>query len=743
MTRKLLSVLVSLGLGLGVGCGGNDSGDGVLPGVQALVFAKRAFIDPDTGDQVLGGMGNVFDYLRYVPGGGVYVLEPPTPDGTLRSLTDGYEGVDISGLDLSFDATKVAFSMRHAGDDRYHIYVGNLDGSGVRQLTFGPNHDVKPLFVAGDQIAFVTNEPYTAMGTRADEYNHSRIVSQIATITEANGDADRRVCSQNLSHTVDLTRLSDGRIGYSRWEHFNNRNDLKFFAMNPDCTNMMAIAGEFGKRFNSFVQVQEWQPGVFVGIGTSREGTFQAGALIQADARSQTSADPNRLDVQQVSWDNLTPAVPTGEASPPSGVGRYRSPMPLPDRSGMIVSWADGDVNERLEITDTAPQFGIYRWDPDTRERVLVYDDPQFWDLYAIPVQPSEIPPVRGDTRGAEYDVTTPAVLGSVDITQTSLSESVRGGTLDGMDLSEALSHAHRVRVIEGFSAEIGAVREFGLTMAEGAAVLGEVPVYADGSWEAAVPPYLPYHLQPIDEFGLSIRNQRLWIQAMPGEERRCGGCHASRSENVLPRGGIGMTTIAQQQGPVDINMPIADRVELAWDNASYSNNAHNDMQALFDSKCTSCHDGGAQDPFAGRSYMVEYTTEEGEMGVADVPYLLLTADPIEVFYDMEVVAYPASYVTLLYPDSMMGDVTATGDVPPVWVRITDARRSRLIEAVNAESEVTPGTWAFDSPAHPEDVGVTLTREERMMLIRMVDLGGQYYSRQNVEGAGELVGREY
>jgi hypothetical protein len=102
----------------------------------------------------------------------------------------------------------------------------------------------------------------------------------------------------------------------------------------------------------------------------------------------------------------------------------------------------------------------------------------------------------------------------------------------------------------------------------------------------------------------------------------------------------------------------------------------------------------------------------------------------------MEVVSYPASYVTLLYPGSMMGDVTATGDMPPIWVEVADARGSRLIEQVNAQSAA--GTWAFEEAAHPEDVGVTLTREERLMLIRMADLGGQYYSRQNVDGAGML-----
>jgi hypothetical protein len=32
---------------------------------------------------------------------------------------------------------------------------------------------------------------------------------------------------------------------------------------------------------------------------------------------------------------------------------------------------------------------------------------------------------------------------------------------------------------------------------------------------------------------------------------------------------------------------------------------------------------------------------------------------------------------------------------------------------------------------HPDDVGIALTRDERVALIRAFDMGGQFYSRQN------------
>ncbi len=167
-------------------------------------------------------------------------------------------------------------------------------------------------------------------------------------------------------------------------------------------------------------------------------------------------------------------------------------------------------------------------------------------------------------------------------------------------------------------------------------------------------------------------------------------------------------------------------------------------MQDLFDAKCVSCHSGGAGDPFAGMTYQVEVEAEDGTITAYDIPVLDLSDRLITVEYDMEVVTYPASYISLLYASSMMGDTTITGGAEPIeWLIPSNARGSRLIEAVNAVSELD-GSTAYDRPLHPEDVGVDLTREERMMLIRAADLGGQYYSRRNVPGGfSSFTGTDY
>ncbi len=773
---RLLGALIVpflAGMGaLGASCSSSTDetpGSALGKDVKQIVYVVRQTrtisADGTVNINVAGGMGQVMDYGRYMPGGRLEIKDLST--GKVENLIEDFPDADVQSLDLSYDATKVVFSMKKNSDDDFHVYVADLKRGGngkftLRQLTFGPHDDIYPVWVPGGKIAMVTNQPYTEMGTRADEYNHSRVVTQVATVTETGGDADRKLCSHNLSHTINLFPLKDGRIGFSRWEHLENINDVKLFAMNPDCSQMVAIGGQHGKPGNSLVQIAETNTqNVFLGITTSRENTIQAGALIQMDARSPS--DPSRVYEEEPSFDVLTPGVPRGME--PSPVGRYRYPVSLPD-GRILVSWASGTVNEMNELSLTAPDFGLYIYNPDTRENQLVVNYEGSWELYGRAVVKRDEPPIIASVTD-NTDPTVPTIVGSIDVRNTSLfsvhGQRVSGAQFDGTSMDDALKEAVQVRIIEGFSSEAApGVTMFGLTMAEGAAVLGEAEVYEDGSWLAAIPPYVPVHLQPIDKYGLSIRNQTTWIQGMPGEDRVCGGCHEDRSQPFNPGGQA--LTIAAGTGPENFNQAIPTRLEYPWYGANAGFEA-NEVQALLDAKCVSCHNESTNGNGPQEFYTITMNDEiAGTSTDYQIPRMDLSSRSITVTYDNMTNDYPASYVSIFYPGALemeMDEATVVGTIPPIWAVNSSARQSALIEKLNAVAiaNANDTAWALGEPfsdpnikggtrsLHPENVGVTLTREERMVLIRAIDMGGQYYGRQNTAfapyGSGSGNGNQY
>jgi hypothetical protein len=143
-------------------------------------------------------------------------------------------------------------------------------------------------------------------------------------------------------------------------------------------------------------------------------------------------------------------------------------------------------------------------------------------------------------------------------------------------------------------------------------------------------------------------------------------------------------------------------------------------------------------DPATGMATGTEYI----------IPRMDLSDRSITVNYDREEHAWPASYVSLFYPAALqMGEVmnaeVTAGTIPPLWAVPSDARNSKLIEKLNVTAQTVPADYAwplgtaFSDPTiagqthtdHATEHG--MTRDEVVMLIRTIDMGGQFYSRQN------------
>ena len=224
-----------------------------------------------------------------------------------------------------------------------------------------------------------------------------------------------------------------------------------------------------------------------------------------------------------------------------------------------------------------------------------IYDDPNFWDILARPVKPRAEPPVTASSLAGGTSTT----IGAINVYDSSLLKIPAGSV-------------EKVRLIEGFSGEEG-FDMFGTTEFDGQSLYSEIPLQNDASFSAAVPGNVPFHIQLIDKFAMSVANESIWISGRAGESRVCGGCHENRL--TTPQLAPGQT-LAQLAGAVNLDVPRPQRITpmaagataYAASDFSYGNMRgvpwNKAIQPILDAKCVSCHDGDASKP-GNKTYTV------------------------------------------------------------------------------------------------------------------------------------------
>jgi len=721
-----LALLPSLLLaGCSNGSDGPSSGSLLPADVRAIVFLQRPARDSG---------GNVFDYASYVPGGSIMKLEPPSPTGKLTKLTADpmFDGADFMAWDLSFDATQLAFSARLAGDDKYQLFTMNVDGTNVKQLTAGDNDYVFPTFLPGQKLMFMTNQSVEEGSPQfMDEYERAT-TSQVGTIN-LDGTA-MQLGARNVSHRVAPALLPDGHVLYTEWRHLGEVNDGHLRMMNADMTGMKeAYGGELtdkkapvqtnsylrGRYVNSYLTPAGKTAYQVVAIGTSRDRTLQAGKLmlINLDQSEELS-----------SAQDLTPLVPGGRGAAMDGVGRFYDAEPIGDAGArtFLVSWSDGPVeSEALAMSKLQANFGLYVYDASNPEKPFkqpLFDNPNFWELQARPLKARPEPPITASPiQGESF------VVSAINVNNTSLKPIE-----DGLTSQKAV----KVRLIEGFSGEEG-IRTFGTTEFDGASLYGEVDVQPDGSFSARVPANVPVHMQVIDKFALSLANENIWVSGRPGEQRTCGGCHENRSEVSPIQPG---QTMAGILGPVNLDVPRAQRLSndfsygkvrgVPWDDA---------IQPILTAKCASCHDGDASKPGNPSFTVVDMTTGTTQTFVFD-----LRGQKLDIVVGEKMTgAYTASYISIFGLGEILGDdnFMITEGVAFDFAMAANAAGSKVITKLNPPQQFPAVDTAVrrvpGGAVHPKtDMGgQELTPAEYYLLGLSIDMGGQFFSRENRDKA--------
>ena len=734
MRRQLITLAMATAA---IGC--NSGQTNVLGGVPAIAYISRTPADT----------GNVFDYTGGGVNGNLFTLTPPTASGAKKNLTN-WVGGDVNAMDLSFDAREIAFSGKAPGDDRYHIFRINVDGTnpcdaamgkvsqGPCQITNGPNDEVYPLYLPAGRIFYVTNRNVEggAVPQFRDEYERAT-TAQVATM-KLDG-SDQVLGPRNVSHRVAPTLLSDGRVLMTEWRHLGDVNEGDLTIMQQDLTGVREGFGREGKGLtNSYLRAKEIAPGMLVAIGTSRDRTYQAGKILRinlggADITSQSEAHSSAED--------LTPLVPADRTPSFKDVGRYYDVVPVPGNADrFLTTWSDGPVEtEVLSMAKASPDFGIYVYDAKTQTRFPIVNDPNSWEQTPLPIVKRAEPPTLTPLFAAQG--TTATLIGAINVYDSTMFPSITKGS------------AVKVRVTEGFSSEEGFPNMFGLSEFDGQARLGEVDINADGSFKAQIPANTPVRLQLIDKYGMALAasgpggdtaSEPVWIQGRSGEARICGGCHEDRTKSIQLAPGSSILQAAdardlftatprQQRGSTVYTY---DKVMgVPWDKA---------IQPMLTRACVDCHDGtpGAANP----SYTI---TDMTDMTMFSFTFDL-SAKPVTINAGMDVYTYNASYIAMLGPTMAFREkqIMVTGTIKE-YISPGAAHNSVAIQMLNPPARfptVNLNDRAFaGKPVHPAEVGTynghngadlkyQLTPDEYYLLILNADDGGQFYFRENAPG---------
>jgi hypothetical protein len=156
-------------------------------------------------------------------------------------------------------------------------------------------------------------------------------------------------------------------------------------------------------------------------------------------------------------------------------------------------------------------------------------------------------------------------------------------------------------------------------------------------------------------------------------------------------------------------------------------------LQPIFDAKCVSCHDGNPAKPGNPTYTVTDTTLKTMQTFTFD---LRGQGIPLVVGERMQY-TFPASYVSLVGLGMELGEneVKITGDYR-TYITPGSAVQSDVIKRVNPPQRfptVDTSVRAFSGmPVHPADVGGTaLTPDEYYLLVLNIDMGAQYYFREN------------
>ncbi len=519
--------------------------DGPLAEVQDILFTARVagrdhwyvnfgYYSCDYGDGPKRAFGMYPDGVSLRGyGEGCRLCRMNLRSGKLTLLIDDPKG-GVRDPQLHYSGKKALFSYRKGESATFHLYEINIDGSNLKQLTFGPDDDIEPTYLPDGGIMFCSSRSHRFVNCW---------FSRVANLYRCESDGSQiRMISSNNDHDNTPWVLPDGRVLYMRWEYVD-RSQVHFhhlWVCNPDGTSQMIW---YGNEFGGIAMLDAKPiPGTDKVVAS-----FSPGHGRPEHMGYVTIVDPNggpdiRNVTRRVSKKNIM----------------YRDPYPVDEHCFLVANSQGILVMDEHGETEL-----IYQLPP--KDRHMQCHAPR---------------PIRSRPR-------EPIVRQKVDLSretgQLVLANIYQGRNMEGVKRGEIKKMLVLQQLPEPvhFSGGMLPISIGGtFTMAE---ILGTVPVEPDGSAYFEVPALRSLFLVALDEDDLSVKRMQSFVTVQPGEKLSCVGCHEQRSQTAPANHSL----LALKRRPRKIT-PIDDIPDVF--------DFPRDIQPILDRHCVECHNPDRRD---------------------------------------------------------------------------------------------------------------------------------------------------
>ena len=585
-------------------------------GFDEVVFLKRK---PYSSDHNYTMVYNGTSADRFVAENGIYAFNLKTK--TTREIISSAnmpEGKGVfSKFSLSFDAKKLVFDYRKDILSSFRIWEVNIDGTGLRQITFAPEDEAEKIARYGVEFMDHSYLPNSGASMNTDDihpcylpdggivFSSSRCEIGVLcfgqpivpTLVLHRMDADGGNIEQLTQSPVSEfspTVLNDGRILYHRWEYIDRgaRVSKTFWAMNPDGTKSeelfgLANAQEATGAYTYPKPVPGDKPMIVCSVGPHCPQGNSVGPIKLIDlSKDNRTAEP---------LTNITPDVEihssqggwvfdatNSKTHSQTGVGGplYGHPFPV-NAKQFLVSHKDNDSDHY----QTAGAYSIYIIDTEGNKSFVYADEDKSLSCWhPTPLKATKTP-----------GVIAPSI--SPELKKLNLAECIVTNVYEGMEGVEPGSVKY-IRINEAIPQYWDAKRKWGpkYESATWPGALwprvqwGIVPVEKDGSAYFTVPADRNIFFQALDENYMEVQRERTYVNYRPGEVRTCIGCHERSNEPP---------SLAKNRNPLALQRdPSVPGPQPGETNAQQVIDYPTDIQPILDAKCISCH--GNKEPDAG-----------------------------------------------------------------------------------------------------------------------------------------------